>query len=87
MLLAGDSSGGTKTQLGVFRQTGGRPELLDSREYVTLDYASLSSMMTAFLGATGVRASEVDVACVGVAGPNIKQVASLTNVPWAIDGR
>ena len=69
MLLAGDL-GGTKTQLGVFRPTGGRPELLDSREYVTLDYASLSAMITAFLGATGVRAQEVQVACVGVAGPN-----------------
>jgi len=86
MLLAGDL-GGTKTQLGVFRPTGGRPELLDSREYVTLDYGSLSSMITAFLGAIGVRATEVDVACVGVAGPNIKQVAKLTNVPWAIDSR
>ena len=86
MLLAGDL-GGTKTQLGVFRPAGGRPELLDSREYVTLDYGSLSSMITAFLGAIGVRATEVDVACVGVAGPNIKQVAKLTNVPWAIDSR
>jgi glucokinase len=34
-----------------------------------------------------VRAQEVEVACVGVAGPNIKQVAKLTNVPWAIDSR
>ena len=61
--------------------------MLDSREYVTLDYASLSAMITTFLGATGVRPQEVQVACVGVAGPNIKQVAKLTNVPWAIDSR
>jgi glucokinase len=61
--------------------------LLDSREYVTLDYPSLSAMILTFLGATGVRAQEIEVACVGVAGPNIKQVAKLTNVPWAIDGR
>ena len=86
MLLAGDL-GGTKTQLGLFRPTGGRPELLDVREYVTLDYTSLSEMMRAFLAGTGVRPQEVQVACVGVAGPNIKQVAKLTNVPWAIDGR
>ena len=86
MLLAGDL-GGTKTQLGVFRPTGGRPELLDSREYVTLDYPSLSAMILTFLGATGVRAAGSQVACVGVAGPNIKQVAKLTNVPWAIDSR
>lgn len=86
MLLAGDL-GGTKTQLGLFRATGGRPELLDVREYVTLDFPGLSAMIGAFLGATSVRPQEVQVACVGVAGPNIKQVARLTNVPWAIDGR
>ena len=67
--------------------TGGRPELLDVREYVTLDYPSLSAMIGTFLAGTGVRPQEVQVACVGVAGPNIKQVARLTNVPWAIDGR
>ena len=86
MLLAGDL-GGTKTQLGLFRATGGRPELLDVREYVTLDYPGLSAMISTFLGATSVRPQEVQVACLGVAGPNIKQVARLTNVPWAIDGR
>jgi glucokinase len=86
MLLAGDL-GGTKTQLGLFRPAGGRPELLDVREYATLDHPSLSSMIGTFLAATGVRPQEVSVACVGVAGPNIKQVARQTNVPWAIDGR
>lgn len=86
MLLAGDL-GGTKTQLGLFRTTGGRPELLDVREYVTLEFSGLSAMVSAFLGDTAVRPQEVQVACIGVAGPNIKQVARLTNVPWAIDGR
>lgn len=86
MLLAGDL-GGTKTQLGLFRPTGGRPELLDVREYVTLDFASLSAMVGTFLGETGAHAREIHVACVGVAGPILKQVARLTNVPWAIDTR
>lgn len=86
MLLAGDL-GGTKTLLGLFRPSAGRPDLLDMREYTTLDFPGLSAMLSAFLGATSVRPQEVQVACVGVAGPNIKQVARLTNVPWAIDGR
>lgn len=86
MLLAGDL-GGTKTQLGLFRATKGRPELLDVREYVTLDFPGLPAMVTTFLESVGVRPQEVEVACVGVAGPIIKQVARLTNVPWAIDGR
>ena len=86
MLLAGDL-GGTKTQLGLFRPHGGRPDMLDVREYTTLDYPSLSAMISSFLGATGVRPQEVQFCCVGVAGPNVKQVAKLTNVPWLIDGR
>ncbi len=86
MLLAGDL-GGTKTQLGLFRPHSGRPEMLDVREYTTLDYPSLSAMISSFLGATGVRPQEVQFCCVGVAGPNVKQVARLTNVPWLIDGR
>ncbi len=86
MLLAGDL-GGTKTQLGLFRPHGGRPEMLDVREYTTLDFPGLSAMISAFLGATGVRPQEVQFACIGVAGPNVKQVARLTNVPWSIDGR
>jgi glucokinase len=86
MLLAGDL-GGTKTQLGLFRPHGGRPEMLDVREYATLDYPGLSAMISTFLGATGVRPQEVQFCCIGVAGPNVKQVARLTNVPWLIDGR
>ena len=87
MLLAGDL-GGTKTQLGVFRPTGGRPELLDSREYVTLDYREpLGDDHAPSSAPPACVPQEVQVACVGVAGPNIKQVAKLTNVPWAIDGR
>ncbi len=86
MLLAGDL-GGTKTQLGLFRPHGGRPEMLDVREYTTLDYPSLSALISGFLGATGVRPQEVQFCCVGVAGPNVKQVARLTNVPWLVDGR
>lgn len=86
MLLAGDL-GGTKTLLGLFRPMAGRPELLDVREYTTLDFPGLSAMVSAFLGATSVRPQEITAGCVGVAGPIIKQGARLTNVPWAIDAR
>jgi glucokinase len=86
MLLAGDL-GGTKTLLGLFKPTTGRPELLDVRSYTTLDFPGLSAMLSAFLGATGVRPQEVAVACVGVAGPIVKQAVQLTNVPWTLDAR
>lgn len=84
MLLAGDL-GGTKTLLGLFRPTGGRPDLLDMREYTTRDFPGLSAMLSAFLGATGTLPGEVQAACVGVAGPILKQAVTVTNVPWVVD--
>src|SRR5690606_39032405 len=81
MLLAGDL-GGTKTLLGLFKATSGRPDLLDVREYTTRDFPGLSAMLSAFLGATGTLPHEVQAACVGVAGPIIKQAVQVTNVPW-----
>lgn len=86
MLLAGDL-GGTKTLLGLFRPTSGRPDLLDVREYTTRDFPGLSAMLSAFLGATGTLPGEVQAGCVGVAGPILKQVVHLTNVPWVVDAR
>jgi glucokinase len=86
MLLAGDL-GGTKTLVGLFKKTPGRPELLDIREFTTLDFPGLSSMLASFLQTTGTRPDEIDAACVGVAGPIIKQMVHLTNVPWRVDGR
>lgn len=84
MLLAGDL-GGTKTLLGLFKPTSGRPDLLDMRAYTTRDFPGLSAMLSAFLGATGTLAHEVEVACVGVAGPIHKQSVQVTNVPWTVD--
>lgn len=86
MLLAGDL-GGTKTLLGLFKPTAGRPDLLDVREYTTLDFPGLSAMLSAFLGATGTLPNEVQAACVGVAGPILKQAVNVTNVPWVVDAR
>jgi glucokinase len=86
MLLAGDL-GGTKTLLGLFKATSGRPDLLDVREYTTRDFPGLSAMLSAFLGATGTLPHEVQAACVGVAGPIIKQAVQVTNVPWMVDAR
>jgi glucokinase len=44
-------------------------------------------MLSAFLGATGTLPNEVQAACVGVAGPIIKQAVNVTNVPWTVDAR
>ncbi|MPZ17516.1 MAG: glucokinase [Luteitalea sp.] len=86
MLLASDL-GGTKTLVGLFKRTGGRPELLDTREFPTLDFPGLSAILVSFLHATGTRPNEIEAACLGVAGPIIKQVVRLSNVPWRVNGR
>jgi len=82
MLLAGDV-GGTKTLVGLFRASGERPEPTAVREYTTLDFDSLDSIIEAFVDDTGVR--RVDAACLGVAGPVTGLVARLTNIPWLAD--
>jgi glucokinase len=86
MLLASDL-GGTKTLVGLFKRTEGRPELLDTREFPTLDFPGLSAIIVSFLQATGTRPNEIEAACLGVAGPIIKQVVRLSNVPWRVDGQ
>ena len=49
MLLAGDL-GGTKTLLGLFRQTGtARPDVVVTHEFATLDFPAAADILTAFL--------------------------------------
>ena len=83
MLLAGDV-GGTKTRLGLFAATGGRPSKVTVHEYATRDFAHLIAMIEAFRTAAG-STSAIDAACFGVAGPVLGSVGQLTNVPWRVE--
>ena len=84
MILAGDI-GGTKTLLGLFEQAPGRPRMIEHRAFPTLDYASLTDMVRAFLVPFGI--DRLDSAAFGVAGPVVEQSAQLTNVAWGVDAR
>ena len=85
MLLAGDL-GGTKTLLGLFRQTGtARPEMVVTHEFATLEFPSGGDILAAFLQKVDVAADAIDAACFGVPGPVIDQHAQLTNVDWGVD--
>ena len=84
-LLAGDV-GGTTTRLGLFEKTPSRPKLVAAREFTTLDFADLPSMITAFLRAESLTKVSFASACVGVAGPVTGDTANLTNIPWRVDG-
>jgi glucokinase len=82
VLLASDV-GGTKTLMGLYRPGAERPAPAVVREYATPDFNSLDDIVQTFLEETG--ASDIDAACIGVAGPVTGLVARLTNVPWLAD--
>jgi glucokinase len=86
MILAGDV-GGTKTLLGLFENTEGRPRAIAVSAFPTLDHGSLPAIVAAFVRETGVSTEAVSATCFGVAGPVIGRTAPLTNVPWTIDTR
>lgn len=82
MLLAGDI-GGTKTLLGLFRRAAERPVPIATREFTTLNYASLGAMVREFLAEQPV--DGIESAAFGVAGVVRDEVARLTNVPWVVN--
>jgi glucokinase len=86
MILAGDV-GGTSTRLGLFDPVLPRPRQLAIQIFTTLDFSDLPTMVAAFLRDQSTNHSRIDRACFGVAGPVIDEAATLTHVPWSVDGR
>lgn len=92
MLLAGDV-GGTKTLLGIYEPvpapppspTPARPRERHVRRFATTDFGSLDEIVSAFLGALPAPVT-LDAAVIGVAGPVRDNAATLTNVPWRVEG-
>jgi glucokinase len=83
MLLAGDI-GGTKTLIGLYEPAATRPRQLARREFATLNYPDLASIVRLFLEGAG-NGARAHAASFGVAGPVLGRTASLTNVPWRVD--
>ena len=86
MLLAGDV-GGTKTLLGLFSRAPNRPVPVAIETMTTLDYDGLVAMIRDFLRRQPGGEPPIEAACFGVAGPVLDEAATLTNVPWRVDGR
>jgi glucokinase len=82
MLLAGDV-GGTKTLLGLFAPGERRPRPVAVHAYPTAEFASFTSMLDAFVRDLG-RPLAAASAAVGVAGPVVSRMATLTNIDWNI---
>ncbi len=80
MMLAADV-GGSKTFVGIFERARPRPHLIDVHTMRTLDFAGLPDLLQAAVGAVDPR---VSVVALGVAGPIVDGVATMTNVPWRV---
>jgi glucokinase len=86
-LLAGDV-GGTKTYLRLVKIEADRPETIYGNRYLGKDFGSFEDMVSHFLyEANSAFGSVIKVgaACLGIAGPVIKNTSFLTNLQWTID--
>ena len=85
MVLAGDI-GGTKTFIGLYDAEAGnaRPRKVAGREFATLAYPDLPSILRDFIKEVPAAAAASSVS-LGLAGPVLGRSAQLTNVPWCVD--
>ena len=81
MLLAGDT-GGTKTNLALFRDEESWREPVDEATFQSGNYASLEALVQDYLAQQKV---SIDHASFGVAGPVMDGHATITNLPWKMD--
>ena len=84
MILAGDI-GGTKTLLGLFTPAVPRPQPILVREFPTLDFPDLVTLISTFAADSGARGHGILSAGFGVAGPVLGETAVLTNAAFTID--
>lgn len=83
-MILGADIGGTKSLLGL-AQDG---ELLVDRRYANADFPDFAGVLEAFLADTRTDAALIKGGCLAVAGPiaDDGRSATLTNLPWKIDG-
>lgn len=80
-ILAGDV-GGTKTVLGLFKESSGPHRPVAEATFPSASYPGLEAIAREFLDQVG---EDIDVACFGVAGPVLENKAVITNLPWVVD--
>jgi glucokinase len=75
--------GGTNTRVALAR--GSIVDRGTVTRYTNADHPDLGSVLTAYLGETGVTEGQITGVCVAAAGPVHDGVAKLTNLDWRID--
>jgi glucokinase len=86
MLLAGDL-GATNTRLGLFKRQDPRPDEVFSRDFPTKGYSGVGPMIQELLAETNTRVEDIEAACIGAAGPVIRQRVHPTNISWYVDAQ
>lgn len=87
MILAGDV-GGTKSNLALCRESGGRLETVLEQRFESRKYSAFHRIVTEFLQSAGTDGSpdQIAAAAFGVAGPVVRNRVKVTNLPWVMDG-
>lgn len=75
--------GGTKSELAVFRKTGGDIEILCQQRYQNKDFDGFQQLFAEFLQTNKIK---TEAACLAVAGPVHDNRVQMTNLDWDIDG-
>ena len=79
LLLAADM-GGTKSNLWLFEQAGGRREIREQATLKSVDHANAGSVIAAFL-----KDARVSAAAVAIAGPVLEDRVETPNLPWIVE--
>ena len=82
MILAGDI-GGTNARLALFDEANGALTMRTHTGYRTHEFPSLQEIVRVFLAANP---GKINAACLGVAGPVMKNRVTATNLAWEVDG-
>ena len=83
MILAGDV-GGTKTNLGLFKKSGGKLKAVREGTFPSQGFPSLPAMIAEFLSQGR---QKVHACAVGVAGPVVHGRSHVVNLRWPVDGK
>ena len=83
-LLAGDI-GGTKTILQVVDYGNGQFKPLAEQRFSSGVYESFDSLLDIFISENKAVCSNIESACIGVAGPVDKHQSHVTNLPWRLN--
>jgi glucokinase len=83
LILAGDI-GGTKTNLALFDAQSAGPGGERARaSFASAKYDSLEAILAEFL--CDQRSEKIDVACLAIAGPVVRDEVRATNLAWTVE--